>query len=101
MWLENRRHTNERNDKSELKQKLTTPTSLDNGIKTDVAVVVVDHDKTRVPHFVCKHCKENHHQQTKGTQTFLSSGIPMIWHELHNYHVDCYFCLVMIVHGVN
>ena len=34
-------HTIERNGKSELEQKLLTPASLDNGIKTDVVVVVL------------------------------------------------------------
>ena len=32
----------ERNGKSELEQKLLTPASRDNGIKTDVVVVVVE-----------------------------------------------------------
>ena len=38
-WKE-RMHTIERNGKSELQQKLLTPASRDNGIKTDVVAVV-------------------------------------------------------------
>ena len=41
IWLEKRMLTIERNGESELKQKLLTPASLNNGIKTDVVVVVV------------------------------------------------------------
>ena len=36
--------TIQRNGESKLKQKLPTPTSRDNGIKTDVVVVVVVHE---------------------------------------------------------
>ena len=36
--------TIQRNGESKLKQKLPTPTSWDNGIKTDVVVVVVVHE---------------------------------------------------------
>ena len=40
-WQE-RIRTIERNGESELKQKLPTPASQDNGIKTDVVIAVVD-----------------------------------------------------------
>ena len=41
MALGERMRTIERNDESELKPKLATPVSRDNGIKTDVVVVIV------------------------------------------------------------
>ena len=51
IWLEKRGRTIERNDKSELEQKLPTPASRDNAIKTDV-VVVADYPETKK---MCKH----------------------------------------------
>ena len=40
MAWEERMSMIDRNDESKLKQKLPTPTSQDNGVKTDVVVVV-------------------------------------------------------------
>ena len=62
-------------------------------------IKLADQDKAWVPHMMCKACTETLHGWTNKKRN-LNFGIPMIWRELTNLVIDCYFCAVDVT-GIN
>ena len=56
-----------------------------------------DQYKAWAPHMVCKSYTEHLHQWSKGKNTSLKFGIPMVWREPRNHVSECYFYAIDVI----
>ena len=59
-------------------------------------VDLVNHDQFWAPNIVCRPCVEGLRRWTKGQQTGLKFGVPIVWNEPQDHPNDCYFCTTNI-----